>query len=88
MSDDTKSSKLPWLLWVVTLAAAIAAGYFALQKLEAVQNAQAEAVTATELASKKAADCQKDLEGATAKLDVVASGETTVPFGNEKRALL
>jgi chemotaxis protein MotB len=72
VSDDTKSSKLPWFLWVLTLVAAIAAGYFAMQKLESLQNAQAEAVTATELASKKAADCQKDLEGATAKLDAAS----------------
>lgn len=70
MTDEqTKSSKLPWFLWVLTLVAAIAAGYWAMQRLESLQTAQAEAVTATELASKRASDCQKELEGATAKLD-------------------
>ncbi len=69
--NEQKSSKLPWLLWVLTLAAAIAAGYFALQRLEALQSAQNEAISATELASKKASDCQKELEVAASKLNDV-----------------
>jgi chemotaxis protein MotB len=69
--NEQKSSKLPWFLWILTLAAAVAAGYFALQKLEALQAGQSEAITATELASKRASDCQKDLEGAVAKLDAL-----------------
>lgn len=67
--NEQKSSKLPWFLWVLTLAAAIAAGYWAMQRLESLQLAQSEAISATELASKRAGDCQKELEGATAKLD-------------------
>ena len=67
--NEQKSSKLPWLLWVLTLAAAIAAGYFALQRLESLQSAQNEAITATELASKKASDCQKELEVAASTLN-------------------
>ncbi len=78
MSDQQKSSKLPWLLWLVTLAAAVAAGYWAMQRLEEIQLAKSEAISATELASKKAADCQKELEGTAAKID---------GLGKEKAAL-
>ena len=67
--NEQKSSKLPWFLWVLTLAAAIAAGCFALQRLEALQSAQNEAISATELASKKSSDCQKELEVAASKLN-------------------
>lgn len=71
MSDEQQkgSSKLPWLLWVLTLGAAIAAGYFAMQRFEALQAGQNEAIAATEAASKRAADCQKDLTAATEKID-------------------
>jgi chemotaxis protein MotB len=69
MSDQQKSSKVPWVLWLVTLAAAVAAGYWAMQRLEAIQLAKAEAVGATEEASKRAADCQKELVSTTEKLD-------------------
>ena len=69
MTDaPVKSSRLPWLLWLLTVAASVGAGSLAMQKLEAMERAQAEAVTATELASKRAADCQKDLEGVTTRL--------------------
>jgi chemotaxis protein MotB len=57
------------LLWVLTLAAAIAAGYFAMQRFEALQAGQNEAITATEAASKRASDCQKELTAATTKID-------------------
>ena len=46
MSDDRKSSKLPWLLWILTLAAAIGAGYLVMQRFEAMEASQAEAVGA------------------------------------------
>ncbi|MDP2274197.1 MAG: OmpA family protein [Archangium sp.] len=82
--NEQKSSKLPWLLWVLTLAAAIAAGYFALQRLEALQSAQNEAISATELASKKASDCQKELEVATSTLnDVNLQKEALANKANE-----
>jgi chemotaxis protein MotB len=79
MSDEqAKSSKLPWFLWVLTLAAAIAAGYFAVQRLQSLEAAQNEAISATEVASKRAADCQKEFDGAMARLD---------ELGKEKDAL-
>ncbi|MDP1827917.1 MAG: OmpA family protein [Archangium sp.] len=68
MSDEKKGSKLPWLLWVLTLVAAIAAGYWAMQRLEATQALQAEGITAIEAASKRASDCQKELEASNTKL--------------------
>ena len=72
MSDEQqqkKSSKLPWLLWILTLAAAIAAGYFAMERFDAMQASQNEAIAATEAASKRAGDCQKDLLAAQGKVD-------------------
>ena len=66
--SDQKSSKLQWLLWVLTLTAAIAAGWFALQHLEATEKAKAEAVGAIEAASKRAADCQRQLDGTATKV--------------------
>jgi len=68
MSEQKSSSKLPWFLWVVTLAAAIAAGWWAMQRLEEIQLSKSEAVSAIEVASKKTADCQKDLEASNTKL--------------------
>jgi chemotaxis protein MotB len=71
MSDEDqkkKSSALPWLLWVLTLASALGAGYWAMQRFEEIQKARAEAISATEVASKKASDCQQDLDAVTVKL--------------------
>lgn len=67
MSEQKGSSKLPWFLWVVTLAAAMAAGFGAMQRLEELQQAKSDAVAAIEAASKKTTDCQKDLELANGK---------------------
>ena len=67
MSEQKGSSKLPWFLWIVTLGAAIAAGWWAMQRLEEIQQAKTDAVAAIEAASKKTADCQKDLELANGK---------------------
>jgi chemotaxis protein MotB len=69
--SDQKSSKLPWFLWVLTLAAAIAAGYWAMQRLEAIQLAKAEAIGATEESSKRAADCKVELDAALVKTDAL-----------------
>lgn len=67
--SDQKSSKLPWFLWVLTLAAALASGSWAMQRLEAIQLARTEAINATEEFSKRAGDCKVELDGALAKLD-------------------
>lgn len=66
--SEQKSSKLPWFLWFVTLAAAIAAGWWAMQRLEEIQASRSEAVDAITLASQKTSDCQKNLELVNAKV--------------------
>ena len=74
MADEPEKKKggaLPWLLWLLTLVSAVGAGYWAMQRFDAIQLARAEAITATEVASKKAADCQGDLDAASTKLSAM-----------------
>lgn len=72
MSEQKSSSKLPWLLWVLTLGAALAAGSWARLRLQAEETSREEAVVATEAASKRASDCQQELEGVAGKVDDLA----------------
>ena len=60
MSEQQQRSRLPWVLWVLTLGAALAAGYWALGQLERSRASQTEAVAAWEVVSKRAADCETE----------------------------
>lgn len=73
MNDERKSSSAaaPWALWGITLVAAIAAGWWAWQRLEAASEDQKEAVEAVTAAGKRVADCEanaKTLEGKVSTL--------------------
>ncbi|MBL8911071.1 MAG: OmpA family protein [Archangium sp.] len=64
MSDESqqgKSSKLPWLLWLLTLAGAIAAAWWVNQRLEQLTQNQKEAVDAVGVATRRASDCETKL---------------------------
>lgn len=74
MSDEQqKSSKLPWFLWVLTLAGALAAAWWAWQRLEVLTQNQKEAVDAVTVATKRASDCEAKLPPLEAQITALTT---------------
>lgn len=81
MTEETekrRGSALPWLLWILTLVLAGAAGWWVWERFDAEKAKRDEAANATELAMKRAADCRKEVEDLTAKADALSKEKDTL----------
>jgi chemotaxis protein MotB len=72
MNDERKSSSTaPWVLWAITLVAAVGAGWWAWQRLEVANENQREAVEAVSAASQRVTECETNAKGLEEKVSAL-----------------
>lgn len=69
MSEAGKSSKLPWVLWVLTLAVALGAGWWAWQRLETLRTSRQELTDAMVEAARLRGACESSLADAGTQVE-------------------
>ncbi len=84
MSDENRrSSKLPWVLWLLTMAAALAAGWWAWQGMEAMRATKQELTDSMVEAARLRGNCEQSLSDAGTQVSTLSAQLVALEAGQK-----